>query len=67
MNPIYNAMSMGGRAGNMMQLAQQFQQFRRTFMGDPNVMLQNLIQSGRVSQEQLNQAQAMAQQFGRFM
>ena len=56
---------MGGCGGpNMMQ---QFQQFRANFQGDPKTEVQKLLQTGKMSQNQLNQLQAMAQQFQQFL
>lgn len=48
---------------NHMQMISQFPQFMSQMRGkDPQQMLNQLLQSGRVSQQQLNQAQQMAQQ-----
>lgn len=59
MNPFYQAMG-GNRQPNMMQ---QFQRFMTEMRGkDPNSMLQELVSSGCVSQQQLDQAQKQAQQ-----
>ena len=59
MNPFYQAMG-GNRQPNMMQ---QFQQFMNQMRGkDPNAMIQELVSSGRVSQQQLDAAQKQAQQ-----
>lgn len=41
---------------------QQFQNFAKTFQGNPQQIVQNLVQSGRVSQEQYNQAVNIANQ-----
>lgn len=49
MNPIY------GMFGNN-NLIQQFQQFKQTFQGDPRQQVQNLLNSGRITQEQYNRA-----------
>lgn len=50
----------GGRQPNMMQ---QFHSFMQQMRGkDPNAMIQEMVQSGRISQEQLNQVQQQAQQ-----
>ena len=58
-NPFFGVMGGGGRP-NMMQ---QFQQFMSQMRGkDPNAMIQELVSSGRVSQQQLDQAQKQAQQ-----
>ena len=46
----------------MNAMVQRFQQFSRTFRGDPRQQVQQLLDSGRVSQAQYNQAVQMAQQ-----
>lgn len=48
---------------NPMQMIQQFNQFKQTFTGDPKAEVQKLLSSGKLNQNQLNQLQAMAQQF----
>ena len=48
-------------------MMQQFQQFRANFQGDPKAEVQKLLQCGKMSQNQLNQLQAMAQQFQQFL
>ena len=53
--------------GNIQQLMQQFNQFRQTFKGDPQQQVQQLMNSGKVSQQAYNQAYQMAQQFQRMM
>ena len=52
---------------NMMNLVQQFMQFRQNFNGDPKQQIQNLLNSGKVTQEQYNRAVQMAQQLQRMM
>lgn len=67
-NPLFNMF--GGampNLGPMGNLIQQFQQFRQNFKGDPQQQVQQLLNSGRVSQEQYNQAVQLAQQFQRMM
>ena len=57
MNPFYQAMNPQNN------LKQQFQQFMPQMQGrNPNAMIQELVSSGRVSQQQLDQAQKQAQQ-----
>ena len=42
---------------------QQFQQFKKQMQGvNPQEEVQKLLQSGKISQEQLNKTQQMAQQ-----
>lgn len=69
-NPLFNALGGGkmpGPMGQFQQMMQQFQQFRNNFQGDPKQEVEKLLQSGKMSQQQLNQLQAMAQQFRSFM
>ena len=71
-NPLFNALGGGMPAmpnpiGQFSQMVQQFQQFRTNFQGDPKAEVQKLLQSGKMSQEQLNQLQAMAKQFQQFL
>lgn len=47
---------------NMAQTMQQFQQFRQNFQGDPRQQVQQMLNSGQITQEQLNQIIPMAQQ-----
>ena len=53
----------------MMQhpLMQKFQQFRQSFQGDAGQQIQQLMNSGKINQQQYNQAMQMAQQFRRFL
>ena len=59
MNPFFQAMG-GNRQPNMMQ---RFQQFMGQMQGkDPNAIIQEMMQSGKITQEQYNQARQQAQQ-----
>lgn len=66
-NPLFN--ELGGNLplpvplGDFGNLVQQFNQFKATFQGDPQQEVQKLLQSGQMSQGQLNQLQAVAKQF----
>lgn len=67
-NPFFQAM--GGNVnplGNFGQLVQKFQQFKTSFQGDPKAEVEKMLQSGALTQEQLNRAQAMARQFQNFL
>jgi hypothetical protein len=48
-------------------MMQKFQQFSQMFRGDPKQQVQQLLNSGRVSQAQYNQAVQTAQQLARMM
>lgn len=58
MNQLYNDMNQSG-------FVQRFQQFKNSFHGNPQEQVQQLLNSGRVSQDQYNRAVQMAQQFQR--
>lgn len=61
-SPIYNALG-GPQMGGPGNILQEFQQFRQQMQGvNPQQEINKLLQSGRISQQQLNQAQQMAMQ-----
>lgn len=65
-NPLFNALGGGqmpGMMGQFQSMVQQFQKFRQSFHGDPKAEVEKLVQSGRISQQQLNQLQQAATQF----
>lgn len=55
------------QAGGLQSMMQRFQQFRQMFTGDPRQKVQEMLNSGKISQQQYNQAVQMAQQFQRMM
>lgn len=66
MNPFIESQTRNGQnvpqqnpSGNLIN---DFNNFRRSFTGDPKAMINQLISSGKVSQEQYNNAVAMANQ-----
>lgn len=63
-NPFFGAL---GGGNDFMQMMQQFQQFKANFHGDPKAEVEKLLQSGKLSQAQLNQLQQMAKQFQQFL
>ena len=63
-NPLFNALGGGMPQGNgPVQMIQQLMQFKQNFKGDPKAEVEKMLQSGRISQQQLNQVQQMAGQF----
>lgn len=63
-NPFMQAMS-GANApqGGPMNMMQAFQQFMQQNQGkNPNEVIQQMLSSGKLNQQQLNQAQQMAKQ-----
>ncbi|MFR4974157.1 hypothetical protein [Blautia caecimuris] len=63
-NPLFNLLGGGMPQGNgSMQILKQFQEFRKQMQGkNPQEEINQLLQSGKISQQQLNQAQQMAGQ-----
>lgn len=73
MNPMFNAI--GGGQPNMMQMLSQLKQNPMQFLmqrkfnvpqnlaNDPNAILNHLLQTGQVNQNQINSAYQMAQRF----
>ena len=65
-NPFFNALGGGqmpGPVSELMQLKQKFQHFQSGFQGNPKEEVNKLLQSGAMSQQELNQLQTMAKQF----
>ena len=52
---------------NFQDTMQQFQQFNSAFTGNPQERVQQLLNSGEMSQDQLNQIMPMAQKFYEMM
>lgn len=65
MNPLYNALNNSNALNGNNALLQRFQQFRNTFKGDPRQQIQQMLNSGRISQAQYDQAVKMANQLYR--
>lgn len=69
-NPLFNILggqSMPSPLGNMAGMLQQFKQFCASFQGDPKQKVQELLNSGQMSQQQFNELQGMAQMFQQMM
>lgn len=61
-NPFFNALGGGQMPGSMSgfpQLLQQFKQFKASFKGDPKAEVEKMLQSGKISQDQLNKIQSI--------
>lgn len=65
-NTFQNNGRMPGRF-NPMQMVQQFHQFRQNFQGDPQQIVQQLLNSGQMTQSQYNQLTEIAQQFQKLL
>lgn len=66
-NPLFNMLGgnnvqLPGPLGNMQNFMSRLNQFRQTFRGDPKQQVQQLLNSGQMSQNQYNQLSQMATQ-----
>lgn len=67
MNPMLNALM--GRIGtnNPMQLIGQLRQFMSSYKGDPRAQVQQMLNSGAITQAQYDQAVQMARGISQMM
>ena len=61
MNPLFN------QFGNMQNVMDSFKQFKSMFNGDPQQQVQQLLKSGRVSQQQYDEAVKKANELFKMM
>jgi hypothetical protein len=69
-NPLFNRFgpkSAPGPIGNVANILQQYQQFKSTFQGDPKQKIQEMLDNGQITQEQLNQVIPVAQQLANLL
>lgn len=62
-NPLLNGMNPqngGNPMRNMFNMISNFQKFKQNFIGDPKQQVQELLNSGRMTQEQFDYLQNMA-------
>lgn len=68
MNPLFNILNGGMQPQNpITNMINQLNQFRQTFQGDPKQQVQQLLNSGKMSQQQFNQLSQMATQIQNMM
>ena len=60
-NPIFNRFG-GNRMPQGNNILSAFNQFKSSIQGDPKAMVQRLLNSGQMSQQQFEQLQGMASQ-----
>lgn len=70
-NELYNEYANQGAQSapdvSFADFVRQWQQFRAQYQGDPRQQIQQMLQSGQLTQEQLNHAQQLVQQFIRLI
>ena len=68
-NPLGSGIPMGGPQngggpfGNILSFVNQFKTFKQNFKGDPRQQVQDMLNSGQMTQEQLEQCEKIAQSF----
>ena len=69
-NPLFEALA-GNKNNGMNPMIQQLMEFKNQMQGDPQQKVQELLNSGRMTQDQCNslvqQAQTILSQFGSFL
>lgn len=66
MNPLFRLLNQG-QSGMGNDIVSRFNQFRQTFTGNPQEQIQQMLNSGRVSQDQYNRAVQQAQQLAKML
>ena len=66
-NQLFNVLGnssskLPGPLGNMQDMVSRLNQFRQSFQGDPKEQVQQLLNTGKMSQSQYNQLSQMATQ-----
>lgn len=61
-NPLFSMLGGHTPQNGMSQMIKQFQAFKKTITGNPQDLVMQMLNSGKITQQQLNQAQAMANQ-----
>ena len=69
-NPLFEALA-GNQNSGMNPMIQKLMEFKNQMQGDPQQKVQELLNSGRMTQDQCNslvqQAQTILSQFGSFL
>lgn len=66
-NPLYQEFGRLPQAPEQQNFLSRLQQFRQTVKGNPQQIVQQMLNSGRITQEQFNQAAQMANQMMRYI
>ena len=61
-NPLYEQYNQPINDNGLSQIIEQAKQMRKTFNGNPQQVVQNLLNSGQMSQSQFNQLSQIANQ-----
>ena len=62
-NPLYSMINQN----QSNDFIKRFQQFKKSFSGDPQEMIQQMLNSGKITQAQYNKAVQLAQQLSKMV
>lgn len=62
-NALFNALGGGNGGAGFARMMQDFNRFRQQITGDPKQMVMQMVQSGKINQNQLDALQNAARQF----
>ena len=62
-NPLFNVLQGNPQLNSKNGLLGEFERFKAMFKGDPKTQIQQMLNSGQVTQEQYNRAVQMANEF----
>ena len=63
-NSLFNQYGNRGQNNQMAQIRNEFERFKSQFTGDPRAKVQQMLDSGQITQAQFEQARQMAAQLG---
>lgn len=66
-NPLYNVLQGNTQPNQLNGLIGRFKRFREQMQGDPKQQIQQMLNSGKISQQQYNQAVQMANQLAQLL
>ena len=67
MKSLYDDLMRNGNRSGLGSLVGEFEKFRQSYQGDPKAEVERLLQSGRMTQKDLDRFQAMASDFQRLI
>lgn len=65
-NPLFHALN-GNQNANTQNIVREFENFRRGFRGDARQIVQNMLNSGQMTQAQFNQLAVQANQLSQIL
>ena len=66
-NPLYGLLQGNAQLNTQNGILGQFRRFQSQFKGDPKAQIQQMLNSGQITQAQYNQAVQLANQFAQML